>query len=104
MRVRHCLEPVLIALLLAGAVGCNGKAATKAQGPAPAPVVVGQAVRRTVPLSLHAIGNVESVASVTVRSLVAGQILKVHIDDGADVVKGQPLFTIDPAPFKIAVA
>ena len=61
-------------------------------------------MRRSVPVSLHGIGNVESVASVAMHSQVAGQILKVHIADGADVVKGQPLFTIDPAPFAIAKA
>lgn len=85
-------------------VGC-GRDVAKTTPPSSAPPVsVGQAVRRTVPVSLHGIGNVESVASVSVHSLVAGQILKVHIADGADVTEGQLLFTIDPAPFEIAKA
>ena len=88
---------------LAG-VACTGNAATTAQAPPPPPVVVAAATRRTVPVSLHAIGNVESVASVAVRSRVAGQILRVHIADGADVVRGQVLFTVDPAPYEIAAA
>jgi len=96
----------LTLLALAGCVAvlaCTGNAANSPQAPPP-PVVVGQSVRRTVPVSLHGIGNVESVASVDVRSRVAGQILRVHIKDGADVSRGQPLFTIDPAPYEIAAA
>jgi len=93
----------LLAFVCASAaVGCGGGAKT-APAPPPPPVVVGQAVRRTVPVSLAAIGNVESVASVAVRSRIAGQILEVHIKDGADLVKGQTLFTIDPEPFRIAL-
>ncbi|HZN56170.1 MAG TPA: efflux RND transporter periplasmic adaptor subunit [Candidatus Polarisedimenticolaceae bacterium] len=93
---------VAIAILLT--LGCGGDAAKTPQGPPPAPVVVGKAVRRTVAVSLHGIGNVEPVASVAVRSRVAGPILKVHIADGAEVVRGQALFTIDPEPFRVALA
>jgi membrane fusion protein, multidrug efflux system len=92
-------------LALAGAVaaaGCGGSAPASV-APAPAPVTVGHAARRTMPVTLRAIGNVESTSSVAVRSQVDGRILKVHITDGADVAKGQTLFTIDPAPFRIAL-
>lgn len=93
-------------LALAGALaaaGCPGSGPPGPAAPPPAPVVVGSAVKRTVPVSLRAIGSVDAVASVAVRSQVAGPILKVHIRDGADVAKGQILFTIDPAPFRIAL-
>jgi multidrug efflux system membrane fusion protein len=93
----------LIALVAAAATAGCGGGAKSAAPPPPPPVVVGQAVRKTVPIQLAAIGNVESVESVAVRSRVAGQILEVHIKDGADLVKGQTLFTIDPAPFRIAL-
>jgi len=94
--------PLLALLSLCSATGCGGGAKPAAASPPP-PVIVGQVVRRTVPVSLRAIGNVESTALVAVRSRVAGQILMVHIKDGADVVKGQTLFTIDPEPFRIAL-
>jgi len=97
--IRRSLVPALAAALCS----CNGKqAATTA--PPPAPVVVAQAEVKTVPVSLRAIGNVEAMASVAVRSRVAGAILKVHIADGADVTRGQTLFTIDPETYKIALA
>ena len=93
---------VVLALGL-GLMSCNGKhAATTA--PAPAPVIVAQAQVKTVPVAVRSIGNVEAMASVAVRSRVAGPILQVHIADGAEVKKGQPLFTIDPEPFKITLA
>jgi len=85
------------------APSCGGNAKTVA-APAPPPVIAGQAVRRTIPVALDAFGNVESTASVALRSRVAGQILSVHIKDGADVAAGQALFTIDPEPFQIALA
>ena len=102
--VRTVSLPFLALACVVSGAACNDNAATRVPAPSAPPVVVGQAVRRTVPVSLHAIGNVESLASVAVRSRVAGQILSVHIGDGADVRKGQLLFTIDPAPYEIAAA
>ena len=102
----NVFERMLVAGALAGVLAsaaCGGNAA-KTPPPPPAPVVVGKVVRRTVAVSLHAIGNVESLASVALRSRVAGQLLEAHIARGADVTRGQVLFTIDPAPFRIAVA
>lgn len=94
--------PLLALLATAAAPGCGG-GTKSAAAPAPPPVIVSQAVRRTIPVSLASIGNVESVASVAVRSRVAGQILEVRIKDGADLVRGQTIFIIDPEPFRIAV-
>ncbi|HEX4823778.1 MAG TPA: efflux RND transporter periplasmic adaptor subunit [Candidatus Polarisedimenticolaceae bacterium] len=86
-----------------GLASCGDKQAATAP-PAPAPVVVAKAEVKTVPVAIRSIGNVEAMASVAMRSRVAGSILEVHIADGADVTKGQTLFTIDPEPFKIALA
>jgi membrane fusion protein, multidrug efflux system len=38
-----------------------------------------------------------------VRSQVAGQILKVHFREGQEVKKGDPLFTVDPRPYRAAL-
>jgi multidrug efflux system membrane fusion protein len=65
----------------------------------PAPVRIAKVERRDVPFDLRAIGNVEAWSSVAVKSRVAGQLLKVHIRDGADVREGDLLFEIDPLPF-----
>lgn len=49
-------------------------------------------------------GRLEAVERVQIRSRVAGQIQAVHFREGALVKAGDPLFTIDPAPYQAAVA
>lgn len=41
--------------------------------------------------------------SVEVRPQVSGKITAIHIDEGAKVHRGQPLFTIDQAPYRAAL-
>jgi membrane fusion protein, multidrug efflux system len=67
------------------------------------PVRAATAIERDVPVQLHAIGTVESVASVDVKSRVEGQVAEVFFREGQEVHKGDPLFTIDPRPFEAAV-
>jgi multidrug efflux system membrane fusion protein len=66
-------------------------------------VVVETAQRRTVPLQLHAIGNVETVDSVAVKPQVGGQLVGVSFREGTDVREGDVLFTIDPRPYEAAL-
>src|SRR5205823_1059862 len=64
----------------------------------PVPVLAAQAETRDVPVTLRNIGNVEAYATVTVRSQITGQIMKVHFHEGQEVKAGDLLFTIDPRP------
>jgi multidrug efflux system membrane fusion protein len=73
----------------------------KDPGSAAIPVKIAVAETRNVPVTLEAVGNVEPMASVAVKSRVDGQITQVLVADGQDVKKGQPLFQIDPRPFEI---
>jgi multidrug efflux system membrane fusion protein len=66
-------------------------------------VVAEAASRKTVPLEASAIGNVETIDTVTVRPQVGGQIVKVHFREGTDVREGDALFTIDPRPYETAL-
>lgn len=96
------LSGAVISLLIAMLAGCSGKnsgAAEKSAGGA-VPVVVAPVVKKTMPLRIQAIGNVEPYATVAVKARVDGQIVKVFFADGQEVVKGQPLFQIDPRPFE----
>jgi membrane fusion protein, multidrug efflux system len=54
-----------------------------------------EAVSQDVPLEIAAVGNVEAVNSVEVKSRVAGQIKRVAFTEGQSVDKGQLLFAID---------
>lgn len=61
-----------------------------------APVRAVAAVAKDVPLDISAVGTVEAISSVDVKSRVAGQILRVDFQEGQNVEKGQLLFEIDP--------
>ena len=47
-------------------------------------------------------GRFEAIQSVTVTSRVSGAIVSVLFKNGQDVKAGQPLFVIDPRPFRAA--
>jgi multidrug efflux system membrane fusion protein len=59
------------------------------------PVRAVRAAVRDVPLEIAAVGNVEPLESVEVKSHVAGQVERVAFEEGQNVAKGQLLFTID---------
>lgn len=93
------------ALLIAASVaGCNRK---QEQGPPPgmmvAPVVVTGAITRDVPVYIEEIGTCTAREVVSIKPQVNGVIKQLHFEDGADVKKGQMLFTIDPRPFQAAL-
>lgn len=94
---------------LAGAMLLTGCSDEKAGGVPPpekgqaVPVTVAEAVQKDVPVQVTAIGNVEAYSTVTVQSLVDGEIQKAYFTQGEDVKKGQLLFTIDPRPFRAAL-
>jgi len=67
------------------------------------PVEVAAAVQKTVPVQLRVIGNVQAYSTVSVKSRIAGQLMRVYFKEGQDVRKGELLFTIDPRPFEAAL-
>ena len=71
--------------------------ATSASPPqAPAvPVVVARVVRKPTPVVINAIGTVQPIATVVVKSRVDGQIVKVNVQDGQEIKKGDVLFVLD---------
>ena len=76
----------------------------KAKGARPAvPVTAARAEARDMPVQIQGIGNVQALATVSVYSLLNGQIFQVHFKEGQDVKEGQLLFTIDPRPFEAAL-
>jgi multidrug efflux system membrane fusion protein len=56
-----------------------------------------------VPVTETAVGTVEAISTVQVRSQVTGRLSKVHFAEGEEVQAGQPLFTLDPQPFQVAL-
>jgi len=70
---------------------------------APIPVTVSTATQKTVPVQLRAIGNVQAYSTVTIKSKVGGELVRVHFTEGQDVKKGDLLFMIDPRPYEAAL-
>lgn len=77
----------------------------KQQEPAPLPPLVAVATTeaRDVPQYLDEIGTTRASEVVTLRAQATGRITAIHFTDGADVQKGDLLFTIDPAPYEAAL-
>jgi multidrug efflux system membrane fusion protein len=94
-----------IVLFLAAALLLNSCGKKKAQGfeRPPAPVTTVAAVQRDVPVYLDEVGKVVAREVVTIQPQVSGRITELHFVDGADVQKGDLLFTIDPRPFQAAL-
>jgi multidrug efflux system membrane fusion protein len=98
------------ALLIGGAVqGCKpaGGAAAQQAGPMerpPAPVTVVSATAKDVPIYLSEIGRTSPVETVNVQPQVGGRMVQIHFQDGADLKKGDPLFTIDKRWYEANVA
>ena len=79
--------------------GCAKKDPPPMERP-PSPVSVVPAVSRDVPVYLDEVGRCVAREVVSVQPEVSGRITEIHFTDGADVKKGDALFTIDPRPFQ----
>jgi len=97
------LQVSLIVILSAALAGCKS-AATVRGGPPATAIRVVSARTMDVPLELSAIGTVEAVSTVEVKSRVAGQVRSIHFQEGQDVARGQLLFQIDPDPLNAQIA
>ena len=93
----------VLALLLATAA-CGKPAAPPPGEMPPAPVIVGVAETADAPRYLDEIGRCVAIESVSLMPQVTGIITAIHFQDGVDVKKGDPLFTIDPRPFQAQLA
>src|SRR5918996_5979664 len=90
---------LLIAALAAATSGCVNKAQQNFERP-PAPVTVTAAVSQDVSNYLDTLGKIVARETVSIQPQVSGRITQIHFTDGANVRKGQLLFTIDPRPFE----
>ena len=90
----------LVALPFIFLSGCSRNAAQQGFDRPPAPVTVTAAVSEDVPTYLDAIGKTVAREVVSIQPQVSGRITKIHFTDGANVRKGDMLFTIDTRPFE----
>jgi multidrug efflux system membrane fusion protein len=81
----------------------QAKARAKALNDAqrPLPVMAVAARKADMDVNLRGLGTVIPVNTVTVRSQVGGQLLRVHFKEGQIVKAGMLLAEIDPRPFEV---
>jgi RND family efflux transporter MFP subunit len=94
----------LCAVLLAASVlaGCDNKPATNA-GPQLPAVTVSRPIQQKIRGWDEYTGRFVPVKTVEVRARVSGFIDSIHFKDGQIVKQGDPLFVIDPRPYRLAV-
>ena len=96
--VRHAGDPAITPGKQAGGGGF-GRGRGAALGPVP--VVVTKVARSSIPVYLNGLGNVTAYYTVTIKSRVDGQLMKIHFNEGDLVKEGQVLIEIDPRPFQV---
>jgi multidrug efflux pump subunit AcrA (membrane-fusion protein) len=110
-RWRRSIRIILALAIIAGVtVGVrlftrNSQPAGNAGSPVASsvPVTAATATREDVPEIIDAVGNVQSIDSVSVLPRVTGVIQKIEFTPGQDVKQGQELFLIDPRPYQAAL-
>lgn len=91
---------VCLAVILTTA-GCVKQTTHAEQAtPPPAPVTAATVVGHDVPVYLDEIGKSGAFESVTVTPQISGRITERSFQDGAELTRGQLLFTIDPRPYQ----
>jgi membrane fusion protein, multidrug efflux system len=66
----------------------------------PVPVVVTTVVPKAMPIIVEAVGTVQSIASIQLKTRIDSQIMKIHVEEGALVKEGDLLFELDARTLK----
>jgi multidrug efflux system membrane fusion protein len=110
MRRRWFLVVALLILVIGGltlhfARGASPapKAAASSANQQAVPVTIGISERKSVPVYLTGLGNVEAFNTVLVKVRVDGELDKVAFTEGQDVKGGDLLAQIDPRPFQASL-
>jgi membrane fusion protein, multidrug efflux system len=80
----------------------NNKLTAAADRPVPVQTMPVQV--KSMPIYLTALGSVTAYNTVTIKSRVDGQLVRVPVREGQAVKQGQLLAEIDPAPYEAALA
>jgi len=99
--MKRLLLAALLVLLLAGGYYFRGfffegaPETRVARPPAGQSVVADVVVEMDAPIEVSAIGTVQPIAAVMVKSRIDGEITQVHFEEGQEVKEGDLLFSLD---------
>jgi len=91
---------LLVSLFLI--LGCTRKHESSPTPPS-FPVKVTTVQKQDIPIYLEALGHVDPIVSVAIRSRIEGYLTGVFFKQGQEVKKDDLLFTIDPKPYEAAL-
>ncbi len=97
-------HPQATAQKAAGGGGRGGGGGGRGGAAGPVPVVVTKVTRSSIPVYLPGLGSVSPYYTVTVKSRVDGQLMKVDFNEGDLVKEGQTILEIDPRPYQAQLA
>ena len=90
-------------LLLTACSGGPSAEEPKSKEKPAVPVTVASVFTKDVPMQVSSVGNVEAYSTVAVKSRVSGELVGVHFQEGQEVKERDLLFTIDKAPYEVAL-
>ena len=79
----------------------SGGSIQRANTPRPTPVAASPATLSAFDVYLTGLGNVSPFNTVTVKSLVDGELIRVAFEEGQHIHEGDWLAEIDPRPFEV---
>jgi len=91
--------------LLFISAGCGAGTGTPSPGSssAPLPVTVTTASTADVPVEIRAVGTVEALDFVSIKPQIAGVVVDIRLEEGAEVAGSDPLILLDRRPFEAAL-
>lgn len=89
-----------LGLIVLLTVACDGKAKKQAVKPAPPDVLVTEVTQGAVPIVMEFSGTIKAIKTVDIIPRVSGYIDKRYFEEGTFVKEGDPLYLIDPRPYK----
>jgi RND family efflux transporter MFP subunit len=101
--IRHAFKPwvfAAFALTVLLMVACDGKAKKQAVRPSPPDVQVTEVSQGKIPIIMEFSGTIKAIKTVDIIPRVSGYINERHFEEGTFVKEGDPLYLIDPRPYK----
>lgn len=91
-----------VVLLILIATSCNNENTTNEAAPQTISVVAAE--EQSVPIYEYFVGQIYGQEDVSINARVEGFLTGIYFEEGSKVERGKLLYTIDPEPFKAALA